>query len=358
MKSDDKKVRILFWGTPEFAIPVLRALLDAEYQVVGVVTTPDRPAGRKQSLTSPPVKVFAAKHSIPVFQPETLKPAGYALNLPEADLFVVAAYGKIIPKAIIEKPRLGALNIHPSLLPRWRGPSPIQFTILSGDAETGVTIIEMDELMDHGHIVANSKFSRRIVGIPTSLSEKINGASGQILPIRNANRGSPIPQSGIGTISKMTYPELHDELAKAGAKLLIEILPKWIRGEIVPVPQDHSRATFCKILAKNDGRIDWDKKAIEIERQIRAFTPWPGSWTEWPRKDRVERIRIDAAHALDYEIRDGDAGYVSEMEKHPLLVKTGKGSLAVTFLTIEGGKTLAADSFVKGYSDIIFTSLV
>ena len=320
MKSGRDSISILFWGTSEFAVPLLRALLEAGFRVLGVVTTPDKPAGRKQLLTSPPVKVYAESKKIPVYQPETLKPAAYALDLPEADLYVVAAYGKIIPKGIIEKPRLGALNIHPSLLPRWRGPAPIQFTILAGDIETGVTIIKMDELMDHGPIAANSKFQ--------------------------------IPNS------KITYPELHDQLAQVGAKLLMETLPKWIEGKITPIPQDESNVTFSKILSKGDGRIDWNKKAIEIERQIRAFTPWPGSWTEWPRKDRVERIRIDAARALDYEIRDGDAGYVSEMEKHPLLVKTGKGSLAVTFLTIEGGKTLAADSFVKGYSDIIFTSLV
>lgn len=151
---------------------------------------------------------------------------------------------------------------------------------------------------------------------------------------------------------------MHDELAKAGAKLLIETLPKWIEGKIILVPQDHSQATFSKILAKSDGRIDWNKKAIEIERQIRAFTPWPGSWTEWPQKDRVERIRIDETSALDYDTRDGAPGYVSKTEKHPLLVKTGKGSLAVTRLTIEGGKTLPADSFLKGHSDIISSSLV
>ncbi len=311
---------ILFWGASEFAFPSLRALLEAGFRVLGVVTTPDKPVGRKQLLTPPPTKVFAESKKIPVYQPETLKPATYALDLPEADLYVVVAYGKIIPRVIIEKPRLGALNIHPSLLPRWRGPSPIQFTILSGDTETGVTIIKMDELMDHGDIVANPK------------SE-----------IRNP---------------KITYPELHDELAKAGAKLLIETLPKWIRGEIEPVPQDHMKATFSKILSKGDGRIDWDKKAIEIERQIRAFTPWPGSWTVWPRKDRMHRVRIDEALALDYEILDGGAGYVSQTENYPLLVKTSKGSLAMIALTIEGGKPMATDSFLKGHSDIISSSLV
>ena len=320
MKSGRDSTSILFWGTSEFAVPALRALLEAGFRVLGVVTTPDKPAGRKQLLTPPPVKVYAESKKIPVYQPETLKPVAYAFDLPEADLYVVAAYGKIIPKNILEKPRLGALNIHPSLLPRWRGPAPIQFTILAGDAETGVTIIKMDELMDHGDIVANPK------------SE-----------IRNP---------------KITYPELHDQLAEEGAKLLIETLPKWIEGKITPIPQDESNVTFSKILSKGDGRIDWNKKAIEIERQIRAFTPWPGSWTEWPRRDRPHRLRIDDAQVLDHEISGGGAGYISRTEKHPLLVKTGKGSLAVITLTIEGGKTLAADSFVKGYSDIIFTSFV
>ncbi len=311
---------ILFWGTSEFTVPSLQALLEAGFRVLGVVTTPDKPVGRKQLLTPPPIKVFAESKKIPVYQPETLKPVGYTLELPEADLFVVAAYGKIIPKNILEKPRLGALNIHPSLLPRWRGPSPIQFTILSGDTETGVTIIKMDELMDHGDIVANSKFE-----------------------IRNP---------------KITYPELHDELAKAGAKLLIETLSKWIREEITPVSQDESNVTFSKILKKEDGRINWEKPAQDIERQIRAFTPWPGSWTEWPRKDRPYRLRIDEALALDYEILDGGAGYISQTENYPLLVKTSKGSLSVTKLTIEGGKSMSANSFLKGHSDIISSSLV
>ena len=319
MKSNNDSPSILFWGTPEFAVPSLDALLAAGFRVLGVVTTPDKPAGRKQLLTSLPVKVYAESKKISVYQPETLKPAGYALDLPEADLYVVAAYGKIIPKRILEIPRLGALVIHPSLLPRWRGPSPVQFSILNGDHETGVTILQMDELMDHGPIIV---------------------------------------QRVVCEVNRRSYSELNNELWNAGAKLLIETLPKWIRGEITPIPQDESKVTFSKILAKSDGRIDWNKKAIEIERQIRAFTPWPGSWTVWPERDLPHRVRIDEAQALDYEIPDGAAGYVSKTEKHPLLVKTGKGSLSVTILTIEGGKPMPTDSFLKGHSDIISSSLV
>ncbi|OGZ96417.1 MAG: methionyl-tRNA formyltransferase [Candidatus Sungbacteria bacterium RIFCSPHIGHO2_01_FULL_50_25] len=314
IKNSDSS-KILFWGTSEFAIPSLDALIQAGYSISGVVTTPDKPAGRKQLLTPPPVKVLAESKKIPVYQPEILKSAGSTLELPEADLFVVAAYGKIIPKAIIGKPRLGALNIHPSLLPRWRGPSPIQFTILSGDAETGITIIEMDELMDHGPIVASSKFK-----------------------MKNA---------------KITYPKLHDALAGEGAKFLVETLPKWISGEIKPMPQDESKVTFSKILKKEDGRIDWKKAAEEIERQIRAFVPWPGSWTMWPQDDRQHRIRIDEAEAASEHAAHGSPGFVFQSAKNPLCIQTGKGALLVRRLTIEGSSSQNAETFLRGYKDAV-----
>lgn len=309
---------ILFFGTSNFALPALQGLVTNGYNILGVVTKPDEPVGRRQILTSPPVKVLAQKNNIPVFQPESLKE--YTDELPDADLYIVAAYGKIISQALLDKPRLGALNIHPSLLPRWRGPSPIQFAILYGDKETGVTIIKLDELMDHGPVVANSKW-----------------------PIAN---------------SKTTYPELHDELADIGAQLLIEVLPKWIRGAIAAVPQDDVKATFSKMLTKEDGRINWEKPAEDIEREIRAFNPWPGTWTMWPDGDKICRVRIEYGLAVPDEPPVGSPGYIWYSRDYPLLVKTGHGSLAVHTLTLEGKKAMDAKTFLHGHPDLLETTFI
>lgn len=317
--------RIIFWGTPEFALPSLEALIKHGYKIAAVVTNPDEPAGRKNILTSPPVKVLAKKHKIPVFQPTSLKDPNFKKEVPEADLYVVAAYGKIIPKEIIDLPKYGSLNVHPSLLPRWRGPSPIQYTILQSDIETGVTIMKMDELMDHGPIVAQQR-----LGIT---NDKLQ-------------------------MTKITYQELHDQLAKFGADLLLETLPKWLRGEITPIPQDDAQATYSKILKKDDGRIDWEKSAEEIERMVRAFNPWPGTWTLWPTGESIYRIRIEEADFIDSEPPRGSPGYVWKNEKRPLLVKTDHGSLVVLKLTPGGKKTLEVKSFLHGYPNIIGAALI
>ena len=313
---------ILFWGTPEFALLSLEGLLKGGFRVVGVITNPDEPAGRKQILTPPPVKVFAQKHDIPVYQPENLKNFPQR-ELPEADLYVVAAYGKIIPKDILEKPRYGVLNIHPSLLPRWRGPSPIQYTILSGDSEAGVTIMQMDELMDHGPILAQQVIS---------------------------NAQFPI--------SKVTYRELHDKLANLGAELLMETLPKYIRGEIMPIPQDDFRATFSKLLKRDDGRIDWKRPAEEIDRMIRAFNPWPGAWTLAPAKDKIYRVKIEEGEDTEAEPPTGSPGFLWQQDARTLLVKTGQGSICIRRITLEGKKPLDGAAFLSGYSHLVNTTFV
>ncbi len=312
--------RIIFWGTMDVALPTLEALLKNGYQVVAIVSTPDQPAGRKQTLTPPPVKAFAKKHNIPVFQPESLKDEYFKKELPGADLYILVAYGKIIPKDILAKPRLGILNGHPSLLPRWRGPSPTQFTILNGDTEAGVTVFLTDELMDHGAIVAQRKIY-------------------------------------IGD-RKLTNPELHEKLARLRAELFIEVVPKWLAGEITPVPQDDAKATYSKILKKDDGRIDWKKPAEYIERMVRAFSPWPGTWTLWPSDQKIYRIRIETASAVEDETHQGSPGHVWRKEPRYFLVKTGKGSLAVTKLTPEGKKPLSAPVFIHGYPNVIGTTFV
>lgn len=328
--TQKKNIKIVFWGTPEFALPTLEALIKNVYNVIAVVTNPDKPIGRKNIITPPPIKVWAEKHKprtfpsrkvrgkIPVFQPVSLKDPNIKKELPEADLYIITAYGKIIPKDILDLPKLGALNIHPSLLPRWRGPSPIQYTVLSGDTETGITIIKMDELMDHGPILAQRELE----------------------------------------ISKTTYKELHDKLAKLGARLLIETIPKWIAGEIKPVPQNEAEATYSKILKKDDGRIDWSWTAEKIEKMVHAFTPWPGVWTTWPQDKKKSRLRIEEAGVIKQESTEGATGYVWQTKSFSLLIKSSQGSLAVKKLTLEGKKSMRAEDFLRGYPQIIGQTLL
>ncbi|MDP2665000.1 MAG: methionyl-tRNA formyltransferase, partial [bacterium] len=232
-------MKYIFFGTSEFGVIVLEKLVQAGYKPVLVVTTPDKPAGRNLELTPPPVKVAAQKYSLEVVQP--VKPVELSLFKFEPDLFVVASYGEILPREVLDIPKKGTLNVHPSLLPQYRGPSPVHTAILNGDKSTGVTIMLLDEKMDHGPIVANSKF------------EILN--------------------------SKLTYLELHNKLAELGAELLIKTIPEWVAGSIKAIPQDDSQATYTKIFKKEDGKINWNEPAEHIERQIRALAPWPGTWT-------------------------------------------------------------------------------
>ena len=243
-------MRIIFFGTSEFGVIILEKLVQTGISPVLVVTTPDKPAGRKQILTPSPVKVFAATHSLEVFQPEKLdQDAIRSIQEKTPDLFIVAAYGKILPKALLDIPSRGSLNVHPSLLPKYRGPSPVQATILNGDQETGVSIIVLDEKMDHGPILAVDRFSMQ---------------------------------------KKYTYSELHNILAELGGELLIRTIPLWIEGKIQAQVQDEGKATYAKILSGEDGRIDWKRPAEYIERQIRALNPEPGTYTVY--REQVLKI--------------------------------------------------------------------
>src|SRR3989344_3894723 len=226
---------LVFFGTSEFAVLALDVLIKNGTSPVAAVTSPDRPAGRGKKLTVSPVKEFLNERLV-LLQPEKLD-SQLILKLKElsADMGVIASYGKILPKELIEIFPKGILNIHPSLLPKYRGASPIQAVILNGDAETGVSIILLDEKMDHGPVLAQSS------------------------------------NLGLGNLSCATYLSLHDSLAKLGAELLIETIPKWLNGEIIPHPQDDSQATFTKLIKKEDGKIDWTKRAEKIERTVRAF---------------------------------------------------------------------------------------
>ncbi len=254
----DKNIKFVFFGTSEFAVKILNKLIENNYVPELVVTTPDKPQGRKMILTPPPVKVFAQNNNLKIIQPEKLKlelfiapnldinldiecPSGF-------DLFIVAAYGKIIPKNILELPRRGTLNVHPSLLPKFRGPSPIQSFILSGEEKTGVTIMLMDEQIDHGQILAQQNLEVRL-------------------------------PSGLGSrTSKWTNTkELEEKLAELGGQMLVDVIPKWIKEETKPKEQDHSQATFTQKINKEDGLVDLEKDSPEmIYRKFLAFQPWPG----------------------------------------------------------------------------------
>ncbi len=236
MKSQPSK--ILFLGTPEFAIKPLEALINAGYEINGVITAPDKPVGRKQILTPPPVKSLAEKHNLPIYQPGNKNELLKIMKKLRPDLAIVAAFGMILIKEMLDIPKYGFLNIHPSLLPRWRGASPIQSAILAGDEKTGVSIMLLDEKMDEGPILVQKEFK-----------------------IENKN-----------------YKELENMLSELGAKMLTEIIPKWINGEINPQQQDSSKATYTQKIQKEDGLINLNETPEMTEKKIRAFTPWPGAY--------------------------------------------------------------------------------
>ncbi|WP_298817992.1 methionyl-tRNA formyltransferase [Chloroflexus sp.] len=279
-------MRILFLGSPSFAVHALEALVAAGHEIVGVVTQPDRPAGRDRRLTPPPVKEAACAHGLPVLQPETLRdPAVVAqLTALQPEVGVVAAYGEILRRAVLAIPPLGYLNIHPSLLPLYRGPTPVAGAILAGETVTGVTIMLLDVGMDSGPILAQA-----VVDLP------------------------PTARTG----------PLTDSLFRLGADLLVQTLPRYARGEIEPRPQDHSQATFTKMLKKEDGRIDWSLPAVVIERMTRAYDPWPGAYTFW----RGQPLRIITA-AVAPANASGEMGVVvgRSSQGNPL-VQTGSDLL-------------------------------
>ena len=235
-------MKTIFIGVPEFGAIVLEKLIKSGHKPFLVITAPDKPVGRKQTLTPPPVKVLAENYHISVVQPEKIGNCKSEIKNLKPDLIIVAAYGQLILKEILDIPTYGCLNVHPSLLPKYRGASPIQSAILNGDEKTGVTIMRLSEKLDSGPILANNEWQ---------------------------------------ITNRITYKELHDKLAELGAELLIKTIQKLLAGKINPQPQDDSKTTYTKILTKEDGKIDWQKSAVEIERQIRALNPEPDSYCQW-----------------------------------------------------------------------------
>ncbi|SMP11333.1 methionyl-tRNA formyltransferase [Desulfurobacterium pacificum] len=301
------KEKMVFMGTPDFAVPSLKALIDKGFNVSLVVTQPDKPAGRGKKLTPPPVKVVAEKNGIPVVQPEKIKNNEEFKKLLEdisPDLIVVVAYGKILPSWLLNLPRYGCINLHASLLPEYRGASPIQSALLDGKEKTGVTVMKISEELDAGDIL-----SQRVVPI-----EKNDNAE-----------------------------TLHDKLAKVGAELLVETIPLYIKGEIKPTAQEHSKATYCTRITKEMGKIDWNEPAEKIFNKVRAFTPWPSAYTTFNGK----RLKIIQAEPVDCSF-SASPGTVVKADKE-LIVSTGKGCLKILRLKPEGRKEISAEEFLRGY---------
>ena len=300
-------------GTPEFSLPTLETLAE-QYTVVGVVTQPDRRAGRGRHLSPPPVKEMAEAEGIEVFQPKRLRGNIEAIEHIRAwspDVIVVAAYGQIIPPEVLEIPPHGCINIHPSLLPRWRGATPIQGAILAGDETTGVTIMLMDEGLDTGPILAQ--------------------------------RETPIHAGE-------TAGELEDRLSEVSADLLLDILPDYLAGEVAPRVQAEDEVTMTRRLRKAEAEIDWSRSALEMERHIRAYAPEPGAYTTWD----GQRFKIFKAQVVPakVELPDAAAGEVFIWQETPA-VMTGKGALALLQVQLAGKRPMNGEQFVRGRRDFL-----
>lgn len=303
--------RVIFMGTPEFAVPSLQALIDSpHYEVVGVVTQPDRPAGRGNKLQASLVKQAASAANLPLIQPEKLKVPGTFEQLQAwtPDLIVVAAFGQILRQNVLSLPRHGCINVHASLLPRWRGAAPIQATVRAGDSEAGITIMQMDVGLDTGAMLAS-----------------------RAIPIRREDTG--------GT--------LHDKLSELGAPLLIETLDRYLAGTLTPRPQDDSLHTYAPMLKKEDGVIDWTQPARAIERQVRAFDPWPGTVTTW----NGQTLKIIGGDASDHG-GDGQPGVVFRLSDG-IGVITGEGVFRLARVQLSGKTAAEAEAFGRGYAGFV-----
>lgn len=300
-----EKLRIIFAGTPDFAARHLDALLSSEHQIVGVFTQPDRPAGRGKKLMPSPVKVLAEEKGLPVFQPASLRPQDNQQLVADlnADIMVVVAYGLILPKAVLEMPRLGCINVHGSLLPRWRGAAPIQRSLWAGDSETGVTIMQMDVGLDTGDMLY--KLSCPITTEDTSAT-------------------------------------LYDKLAQLGPQGLIETLKQLAEGRAQPQVQDETLATYAEKLSKEEARIDWSLSACELERCIRAFNPWPMSYLMIDEQP----VKVWKASALDIQ-SDAAPGTIIDATKLGIQVATGEGVLNLESLQPAGKKAMSAQDLLN-----------
>jgi len=309
--------KIIFAGTTEFGIPTLEKLSAKggdSFEICLIVTQPDKPAGRKHEITPPPIKVWAQKHNIPFIQPDKILNCKLEILNYNPDLILVAAYGQIIPKEILDIPKFKSINIHGSLLPKFRGASPIQSAILKGEKSTGITLIQMDEKMDHGPIIAKN-------GIPLTGAE--------------------------------TYPELYKQLSVIASELVAETLPGWFENTIKPVEQDHAMVSFCKMVSRDDAKIDWTNSAIEISRKIRALNPEPGTWSNLDGKS-VKIIQAKILNETKIELPGRVYNHLGVAA-----VKCGESSLLLEEVQPEGKTKMSGKDFLNGLKNLsskIFTN--
>ena len=314
-------MRIVFMGTPDFSVPALKALVEAGHQVIAVVTQPDKPKGRGKEVQMTPVKIQAMEYGIPVYQPAKVREASFVEVLKglEADVYVVIAFGQILPKAVLELPKYGCINIHASLLPKYRGAAPIQWCVIDGERETGITTMMMDVGLDTGDMLEKA-----------------------VIPIEEKETGG----------------SLHDKLSMAGGDLILSTLKKLEEGTLVRTPQTDEGTCYAKMLTKSLGDIDWNQGAVSIERLIRGLNPWPSAYTMWNGKT----IKIWAADVIAG--REA-AGFLSESgvpaetgtapgtvvcsDKRGLVVSTGGGLLSIRELQMEGKKRMDTPAFLRGY---------
>lgn len=303
-------MRLVFMGSPQFAVPPLEYLLLNGYQVAAVYTQPDRPAGRGRGMAASPVKQFAQARGLTVVQPASLKAAEAREQLKafNPQVIVVAAFGQILPQSVLELPNLGCLNIHPSLLPRFRGASPVASAILAGDSFTGVSLMLLDQGLDTGPLLARAQ-------VPVSTRD--------------------------------TTGSLTTKLSWLGARLLGEVLVGWGRGELAPHPQSEAEASYCAPIPKEQGEIDWRLPAVDIWRRVRAFNPWPGSFTRWGGKT------LKIMEALPLEGENAGVGELVAMSPTGLGVGTGEGVLAILRVQLEGKKAMSTQEFLRGQRDLV-----
>jgi methionyl-tRNA formyltransferase len=303
-------LRIIFMGTAELSCASLKKLVaDPQFHVLAVVTQPDKPKGRDLKLTSSPVKILAEKLRLPVLQPLKARDEQFIAELRglKPELMVVVAYGQILPQTILDLPQFGCLNVHTSLLPKYRGAAPIQWALADGEPETGVTIMRMDAGLDTG-------------------------------PILSARHAAILPADD----SQI----LHDRLAQLGAELLVETIPDYVAGKILPQPQPAGGSTYAAKIKKEDGQIDWCKPAVQIWNRLRAFTPWPGAFTFLPAEPKPHLLKIWKAEPVE---KSGAAGEIISADKTGIVVGCGQNALRILELQREGGKRLAAEQFLSGF---------
>ena len=314
-------MRIVFMGTPDFSVPALKALVEVGHQVIAVVTQPDKPKGRGKEVQMTPVKIQAMEYGIPVYQPAKVREASFVevLQGMEADVYVVIAFGQLLPKAVLELPKYGCINIHASLLPKYRGAAPIQWCVIDGERETGITTMMMDVGLDTGDMLEKT-----------------------VIPIEEKETGG----------------SLHDKLSLAGGALILSTLKKLEEGTLVRTPQTDEGTCYAKMLTKSLGDIDWNQSAVSIERLIRGLNPWPSAYTLWNGKT-IKIWSADVTTSREAAAFLSESGVPSETgitpgtvvcsDKHSLVVFTGDGLLSVRELQMEGKKRMDTPAFLRGY---------